>query len=123
MFNIITGINESKTLIKHISCECKYKVNGRKCNSNQQWNNDKCRCECKRHNICEKNNFWNPATCSCESVRYLANIMDDLVIKCSKIIDVGAKSYDKETKAIPMYFNEKKQSAKHKISILYLHFH
>ena len=23
MFNIITGINELKTLIKHISCECK----------------------------------------------------------------------------------------------------
>ena len=24
LFNIFTGINESKTLTKHISCECKY---------------------------------------------------------------------------------------------------
>ena len=30
MFNMIKGINEQKTLAKHISCKCK-----RKCNSNQ----------------------------------------------------------------------------------------
>ena len=47
VFNMITGINESKTLTKHISCECKCKLDGRKCNSNQWWNqiqinNDKC---------------------------------------------------------------------------------
>ena len=34
--------NESETLTKHISCECKCKFDGRKCNSNQDWNNDKC---------------------------------------------------------------------------------
>ena len=28
--------------------------NGKTCNSNQWWNNDKCRCECKKHHICEK---------------------------------------------------------------------
>ena len=32
MLNMITGINESKTLTKHISCECKCKFDGRKCN-------------------------------------------------------------------------------------------
>ena len=31
---MITGINESKILTKHISCECKWKFDGRKCNSN-----------------------------------------------------------------------------------------
>ena len=30
VFNMITGINESKTLAKHISCECKCKFDGRK---------------------------------------------------------------------------------------------
>ena len=34
MFNMITGINESKTLAKHI-CECKYRFDGRNCNSDQ----------------------------------------------------------------------------------------
>ena len=41
VFNMITGINESKTLTKHISCKCKRKFDGTKCNSNQRWNNDK----------------------------------------------------------------------------------
>ena len=35
VFNMITGINESKIIIKHISGECKCKVDGRNCNSNQ----------------------------------------------------------------------------------------
>ena len=42
MSSTITGINELKALTKHISWECKWKFDGRKCNSNQWWNNDKC---------------------------------------------------------------------------------
>ena len=30
---MIAGRNESKTLTKHMSCECKCKFDGRKCNS------------------------------------------------------------------------------------------
>ena len=45
--NIITGINESKTLTEHVSCQCTCKFDGRKCNLNQKWNNNKCRCEFK----------------------------------------------------------------------------
>ena len=36
VLNMIIRINESKTLTKHISCECKYKFDGRKYNSNQK---------------------------------------------------------------------------------------
>ena len=42
VFNMITGINESITLTKHISCKCKCKFDGRKCDSDRWWNNDKC---------------------------------------------------------------------------------
>ena len=35
VFHMISGINESKTLTKHISCECKCKFDRRKCNSDQ----------------------------------------------------------------------------------------
>ena len=80
VFNMITGVNESKTLTKHISCECKCKFDGRKCYSGQWWKNDKCRCECKKRHVCDKNCVWNPATCSCENEKYLANIIDDSVI-------------------------------------------
>ena len=48
VFNMITGIYESKTSAKHISCECKCKIDKTKCNSNQWWNNDKCRYHCKK---------------------------------------------------------------------------
>ena len=30
----------------------------------------------------QKTYIWNPATCSCKNCKYLANIMDDFVIKC-----------------------------------------
>ena len=42
IFNMITGINESKSLTKHISCDCKCKFDRTKCKLNQWWNNDKC---------------------------------------------------------------------------------
>ena len=101
MFNMITRINESKTLTKYISCKCKCKFDGRKCNSNQWWNNDKCRCESKKHHIREKNYIWNPNTCICGNGKYLASIIDDSVIKCDEIIDG-------ETKTIQKNFNGKK---------------
>ena len=48
VFNVIKGTNESKTLAKHISCECRCEFDDRKCNSRQKWNNDKCQCECEK---------------------------------------------------------------------------
>ena len=41
MFAKITEKNESKILRKDVSCECVCKFDGRKWNSNQEWNNDK----------------------------------------------------------------------------------
>ena len=68
---------------------------GKKCNSNQWWNNNKCRCDCKKIHECEKDYVWNPAACNCENGKYLASIMDKTI--CDEFIDV------KETN-----FNEKK---------------
>ena len=58
--------NESKFLTKDKWCECKCKFDGRKCNSDQKWNNDRFWYEFKKH-ICEKGFIWNPATRSCEN--------------------------------------------------------
>ena len=46
-FNMITRINESKTLTKHFSYYCNCKFDGRKCNLTEKLNNDKYRCEWK----------------------------------------------------------------------------
>ena len=54
---MITRIRESKTLTKHISCDRKCKIGGRKRNSNQMLNNDKCGYELKnliKHDISKK---------------------------------------------------------------------
>ena len=101
VFNMIIGINEpkehkrEKAYIKaYILCECKCKFNGRKCNSDQWWNNDKCRCGCKKRHVCVKSYVWNPATCICENGKFLASIMDDSAIICDEVIE----SYDEEIK-------------------------
>ena len=96
VFNVIAGINESKTLTRHISCECKWKFDGTICNSNQYCNNDKCQCECKEHHICEKDYVWNPAICNCVDGKYLTSIMNDSAIMCDDIIE----SCDDETNLI-----------------------
>ena len=48
MFNMITGISESKALTKHISCQCKCRFDEKKCNSDQWWNYNKFQCEGKK---------------------------------------------------------------------------
>ena len=60
---MITGINESKTLTKHTSCQCKCKF--------ENIIQIKSGVTIVKHNICEKDYIWNPAIRSCE---YLANI-------------------------------------------------
>ena len=95
VFKLITFINESRTLTKHISCECKCKFDEKKCKSNQWWSNDKCQCECRKNH-------------TCESGKYLASIMDDSVITCDKVIE----SCDEEINTIPTNFNEKNISCK-----------
>ena len=105
--------------LPNISSECKCKFDGKKCNSNQWWNNDKCWCEYKNYHICEKDYVSNSATCNCENGKYLASIMYDSAIICDEII----KSYHKEIRTIPTNFNKKISLVKHKVSIFYLPFY
>ena len=125
VFNMITGINESKTLTRHIACECKCRFDGRKCNSDQWWNNDKCQCECKKHHVCEKDYVWNPATNSCENEKNLASIIGDSAI----VFDKVKESCDKDTEAEARSndetnFNENKATCKTQIFyIFYFHFY
>ena len=85
-----------KTLTKHISCECKCEFDGKKCDSNHMWNNDKCQCECKNPKecyVCKKYYIWNPATCSCENGKYVGNVIDDSVITQDEITDTTKQMF------------------------------
>ena len=70
-----------------MSCKCKCRFDGGKCNSDEWWNNNKCWCECKNCHVCEKDYVLNLATCSCENGKYLASTMDNSAIMCDEVIE------------------------------------
>ena len=106
MFSMITEINQSKKLTKHISCESKCRFDGTKSNSNQWWYNEKCRCEYIRRHVCETDYVWNPVRCNCENGKYSAR--DNSAIICDEVIE----SYDEKIKTILKNFNEKEVTCK-----------
>ena len=82
VFNMIIAINESRKLTKDKLCKFMCKFDGRKFNLNQNWNNDKCRCECKnpkKYHACKKGYVWSPSTCNCENGKYLGSITGSAV--------------------------------------------
>ena len=85
---MITNKNDTKTMVKHISCDCKRKFNKTNCNSNQKWNNKTCQCECKNYRTCKKYYNGNPSACICENSKYLKIIADISVITCDETISV-----------------------------------
>ena len=99
---------EDKAMTEHISYDSKRKFNSTTCNSNQEWNNKTCQCECINYHKCEKENSWNPRTCICENSKYLKSIANTSATECdANIIAIDYVSTKKaniitikETKAI-----------------------
>ena len=102
VFNKITEINELKTLKKHILYESKCKFDGRKCNSKQNWNNNKGWCEYKNptKTLCVGKRL-SLESCNMKlwQSKYLASITEDSVITCDEIIE--------KTKTVPKYCSNK----------------
>ena len=99
---MIARINDAKTMVKHISCDCICKFNSATCNSNQTWNNETC--ECKNFHTCKKDYSWDPSTCICENGKYLKSIADD-----SKIVfDEITNATDNVSKNMSKNFHKKK---------------
>ena len=70
--------NKTRQIVWHETCKCICKLTSSVSNSRQIWNEDKCRCECKKDLInkmvCDKEYIWNPSNCACE---------------CDKLCDIG----------------------------------
>ena len=115
---MVTIINESKTLTKHISCQCK-NVNLMKQNVSQSNDGITINVDVSIKTICEKDYVWNPATCSCENGKYLASILDDSAV----IYDEVIKLYDEEIQSIPTSFNETNITCKTQNFYIYLSFY
>lgn len=99
---MIKRINESKTFVKHIPCECRREFDDRNCNSKNKTEQCKCQCECKRpitHWKCEEEYVWNPSTCACEcdkdceigehlkECECTMSLVDDVLAICDEIVN------------------------------------
>ena len=87
---MITGLNKSKILKEHISGKCKCKSDGKRCNSNQMQNKNKCQ-------FVKKNYSWSPSTSTWENGNYLGSIICDSVITYDKIGEVN-RTFSKKKK-------------------------
>ena len=104
VFNLMTFTNETRHIKWHESCKCICSLNGIICHKKQQWNEDKCRCECKElidKGLCDKGFTWNPSNCECECDKscdigkYLdysnckcrKKLVDPLIEECTENID------------------------------------
>ena len=86
VFNIVANKNEAKAIAKHISFDCKCKLNSTTSNSNHKWNNKTCPCECKNYRKCKNDYSWNSSTFTCENSKYLKSVADTSAIACDEII-------------------------------------
>ena len=72
----MSGVNETRFLTQHESCECKCGLNEIVCNSKQKWNHDACWCEWKKwddSSSCKDDYMWNP-NCECIKTCKIENI-------------------------------------------------
>ena len=98
-------INETRKITWYKTCKCICRFTKAVCNDKQEWNKNKCRCECKEDLmdklIWDKGYIWNPSTCTCECDRYCGTgqyldyensvcrkKIDYLIEQCSNIVDI-----------------------------------
>ena len=91
--------------------QIKCRLDASVCNTKQRWDNDKCRCECKKlvnKGECDKGFVWNPSNCerkchklcdvgeylSCENCKCRKRLTDKLVEECSENIDGNEMIYN-----------------------------
>ena len=75
---MLAWINETRKVVWHETGKCVCGLTSAICNDKQDWNENKCSCECKEDLVsklvCDKGYMWNPSTCACE---------------CDKLCEVG----------------------------------
>ena len=110
VFNFLARINETRRIVWHDTCKCVCRLTSAVSNDRQEWNKNKCVCECKEDLveklICDKGYMWNPSTCMCECDKYCElgqyldykncvcrkKLIDDLIEQCTSIVDLEIKN-------------------------------
>ena len=89
VFNLMSGINETRRIEWHETCKRKCRFEHSVCNNKKRWNDDKCRCECKElidKGVSDKGFVWNPSNCECECYKScdFSEYLDYKNCKCNK---------------------------------------
>ena len=110
VFNMLSRINETRKIVWHETCKCICRLTSATCNDKQEWNENKCSCECKEDLasklVCEEGYIWNLSTCTCECDKYCEigqyldykncvcrkKLIDDLIEQCTSIVDIEIKN-------------------------------
>ena len=48
VFNLVSWSNQTKHIEWYETCKCKCRLDASVCNNKKRWNEDKCRCECRK---------------------------------------------------------------------------
>ena len=74
VFNMLARINETRKITWHETCKRVCRFTSAVCNDKQEWNKNRCRCQCKGDLIdkliYDKGYMWNPSTCTCDCDKY-----------------------------------------------------
>ena len=107
---MLSRINETRKITWHETIKCICSFTNAVCNDKQEWNENKCRCECKEDLIdkliCDKGYIWNPSTCTCDCDKYCEvgqyldyencicrkKVIDYLIEQCSSIVDIETEN-------------------------------
>ena len=110
VFNMLARINETRKVVWHETCKCVCRLTSAICNDKQEWNENKCVCECKEDLVsklvCDKGYMWNPSNCACECNKYCEigqylddkncvcrkKLIDDLIEQCTSIENIEIKN-------------------------------
>ena len=91
VFNLMSRTNETRHTEWHETCKYKCRLDASVCNNKQRWNDDKCRCACKKivdKGVCDKGSIWNPINCECDKSCEVGEYLDYENCKCrKKLID------------------------------------
>ena len=92
VFNLVSRINKTRQILWHETCKFVCRLSVAVCNSKQIWNDDKCRCKCRKdlvdRTVCDKEFRWNPSNCECECDKScgIGEYLDYKVCVCKKTV-------------------------------------
>ena len=120
VLNMLARINEARKITWHKICKCICRFTKAVCNGKQEWDENKCKFECKEDLInkliCDKGCMWNPSTCTCECDKYCGTgqyldydncvcrkkLINYLIEECTSIVNIDLIE-KKESSGVNIY--------------------